>query len=38
VLQQPNATSNVRMAAPVAGLFATIDSGGPNANYLVATC
>jgi hypothetical protein len=38
VLQQPNATANVRMVAPVGGLFATIDSGGPNADYVVATC
>jgi hypothetical protein len=37
VLQQPNATTNVRMVAPVGGLFATIDSGGPTSDYVVGT-
>jgi len=38
VLQQPNATANVRMVAPVGGLFSTIDSGGPSSDYVVGTC
>jgi subtilase family serine protease len=38
VLAQPNATANIRMAAPVGGLFSVVDSAGPSDDYLVGTC
>jgi len=38
VLQRANATANVRMVAPVAGLFAVVDSAGPTNDYVVGGC
>ena len=38
VLQGATATANVRMVLPAGGLFATVDSGGPSSDYVLAHC
>ena len=38
VLQGATATANVRMVLPAGGLFATVDSGGPTSDYVLAHC